>query len=107
MDSGGVDMNDVFKMLIALIFVVALMGGLSLLIRRLGLAGAAAELTKAKRLKVTERLMLDTRRQAILLARDGQEHLVILGPGGETVIEHNITPPLTEDTAHAAKTKKS
>lgn len=46
-----------------------------------------------KRLAVIESLSLDPRRRLVILRKDGIEHLVLLGPGGDIVIERASTPP--------------
>lgn len=75
----------------ALILVLGLMGGAALLARRLGLAGPRAEnASEDRRLSIVESLPLDARRRAVILRRDDAEHLVILGPTGETVVEKGI-----------------
>ncbi len=75
----------------ALLFVLALMGGLWLFLKRLGLNGPMiVQAPSKRRLKIIEILPLDVRRKAILLRRDDKEHLVILGPTGETVVEIGI-----------------
>ncbi len=73
----------------ALLFVLALMGGLALLVRRFG---GNHPLTAAhrRRLKIIEVLPLDARRKAVLLKRDDKEHLVILGANSEVVVESGI-----------------
>jgi flagellar protein FliO/FliZ len=82
--------TDYIKFFAALIFVLGLMGGLALVLKRIGLGPASMIPADKRRLKVLEILPLDARRKAVLLARDGAEHLVILGPAGETVVETNI-----------------
>ena len=82
--------TDYLKFFAALIFVLGLMGGLALVLKRLNLGAASMIPADKRRLKVIEILPLDARRKAVLLARDGAEHLVILGPTGETVVETNI-----------------
>ena len=84
------DSTQYFKFLFAFIFVLGLMGGLSLILKRIGFGAASMIPADKRRLKVIEILPLDARRKAVLLARDGAEHLVILGPTGETVVEANI-----------------
>lgn len=83
---------ELFRMLAALAFVLALMGGLALLLKRLGLSGVQAANPGKRRLKVVEGLALDSRRRLVLIQRDDKQHLVILGPTGETVVETNIKP---------------
>ena len=52
---------------------------------RLGLA--------TNRLRVVEVRGIDARRRLVLVRRDGVEHLVLLGPNSETVVETGIVPP--------------
>ena len=84
--------HELLRMLAALVFVLALMGGLAFLLRRLGLAGPVMASGKAARLNVVESLPLDGRRRLVMIRRDDKEHLVILGPNSETVIETGIAP---------------
>lgn len=83
---------QILRLLAALAFVLALMGGLALLLKRLGLAGATAPTPQKRRLKIIETLSLDTRRRLVIIQRDDKQHLVILGPTGETVVENDIEP---------------
>ncbi len=92
MDQFG-DAPSLFKMLFALAFVVALMGGLALLLKRLGLSGALPASKGGSRLKLLESLPLDARRRLVLLQRDNIQHLLILGASTEIVIETGIVPP--------------
>lgn len=73
----------------AMVFVLALMGGLAFALRRFG-QGRALTAAGKRRLKVIEILPLDARRRAVILKRDDREHLIILGATGETVVETNI-----------------
>lgn len=100
-----IDQLPIFvRMVISLIIVIALMGGLAMIIKHLGLANVAALAQgQQSRLSVLERHPLDPRRQLVLIQRDDQQHLVILGVDGETVIETNIK---TVKSKNAAKPKK-
>ncbi|HNQ92147.1 MAG TPA: flagellar biosynthetic protein FliO [Alphaproteobacteria bacterium] len=90
--------TEILRFLASLIFVLALMGGLWILLRKLGLNGPSMMTPVAKRrMKVVEVLPLDPRRKAILLRRDDTDHLVILGPSGETVVETQIPAKADED----------
>lgn len=84
------------RFLLAMIFVLSLMGGLWLILRKLGLSGPIVQTPGKRRLKIIETLSIDTRRRAVILQRDNIQHLVILGPTGETVIETNIPAPEDE-----------
>ena len=90
--------TDILRFLASLIFVLALMGGLWLALRKLGLSGTSMISSAGKRrLKVVEILPIDPRRKAIILRRDDTEHLVILGPSSETVVETQIPAKADED----------
>ena len=84
------DWTDYLRFIAALLFVLALMGGLWLLLKRLGLSGVQLGNGQQRRLKIIETLPIDARRRAIILQRDNRQHLVILGPTGETVVESDI-----------------
>lgn len=84
--------TDLLKMLAALVFVISLMGGLAIVLKRLGLGGPVASGPSQKRLKLVEVTPLDGRRRLVLLQRDDVQHLVILSPTTETVIETGIQP---------------
>ena len=84
------EMYDYLKFIAALLFVLGLMGGLALFLKRIGLGGPSMMAANKRRLKIIEILHIDARRKAVLMTCDDQEHLVILGVNGETVIESNI-----------------
>ncbi|MHC8509170.1 MAG: flagellar biosynthetic protein FliO [Rhodospirillales bacterium] len=84
--------TDILQAALALVIVLGLIGLCALAARRLGLGGArgAARFGRDRRLSVIETLALDPRRRLVLLRRDETEHLVILGPNGETVVERGV-----------------
>ena len=81
--------SQLLRFVFALVFVLSLMGGLALALRYVRDKYQLAPGGK-KRLRITESLQLDSRRRAVILKRDGREHLVILGASSETVIESGI-----------------
>lgn len=81
---------DFMKYFAALALVLGMMGGLALILRKIGLGNVGVVTPDKRRLSVVEALPLDPRRKALILRRDDQEHLVILGPNGETVVETGI-----------------
>lgn len=85
-----IDFPQILRMIAAMAFVLALMFGLSALIRKLNLNEAGPKGGKNKRLKIVETLSLDSRRRAVILSCDDAEHLVILNANGETVVENNL-----------------
>ncbi len=83
-------LTGIVKLLGALIFVVALMGGFALLLKKFGLGNAALASRAGKRMKLVEVMTIDARRKAVILECDDEQHLVILGPTGDTVVKNNI-----------------
>jgi flagellar protein FliO/FliZ len=90
MDLGAV---DYVRYLLALVIVLGLIGGLAVLGRRLGFGDQGALRSGRRRLAVVESLMVDGKRRLVLLRRDSAEHLVLLGPGADVVIETHIATP--------------
>jgi len=86
------DMDGYLRFVLALIFVIALIGVLAVLARRLGL-GFPAGTTKFsanRRVQVVEVSPLDSRRKLVLVRRDDVEHLLVISPTSEVVIEQGI-----------------
>ncbi len=83
---------DVYlQFVIALALVLALIGGLAWAARRFGIGGQLTPNTgKSSRLFVVEVKVLDPRRKLVLLRRDGCEHLVLLGPNQDLLLESAI-----------------
>ena len=84
------DLPEVLRIVFALIFVLALMGGLALLLKRLGLSTGTTQNTAKRRLRIIEALPIDHRRRAVILECDDKQHLVILGTNGETLVDSNL-----------------
>ena len=78
------------KFLLALVFVLALIGLLAWAARRFGLGSRLAAAGTARRLAVVEVLPLDARHKLVLLRCDGREHLVLLGAGHDLLLEGGI-----------------
>ncbi|MEM7650772.1 MAG: flagellar biosynthetic protein FliO [Pseudomonadota bacterium] len=97
MDSVAGEWPALVKMFAALFFVLGLMGGLSLILKKLGLSGPAVKAGQKSRLSLIESIPLDNRRRLAIIQRDDVQHLVILGPNGETVIETGL-PPVNNDS---------
>ncbi len=85
------DLVEPLQFVFALAAVLALIGLLAVAARRFGLAGAVSR-SSGRRLAIVEAMALDGRRRLVLLRRDDLEHLIILGPSGETVVESRIEP---------------
>ncbi len=84
------DVYDYIKFFAAFALVMGLMAGLALILKKLNLGNIGITPDSKRRIKIVETLPLDARRKAVLIRRDDVDHLVILGPSGETVVETNI-----------------
>lgn len=88
------DLGLYMQFVLALVFVLALIGVLAVMARRFGFGYATpAKGGRRRRLSVSEIVPLDAKRKLVLLRRDSIEHLVILGPTSETVVETAIAVP--------------
>ena len=96
------DFDVYIRFMLALVLVLALIGGLAWAARRFGFGG---QLTpnrgKSPRLSVVEVRVLDSRRKLVLLRRDGCEHLVLRGPHQDLLLESAIQAP--RDAADPAR----
>ncbi|MBI1300120.1 MAG: hypothetical protein GC137_00540 [Alphaproteobacteria bacterium] len=96
------DLPQFVKLVLSLAIVVGLMGGFAFLLKKLGIATEAhMKSGQENRLKIIESIPLDARRRLVIIRRDNQDHLVILGPNSETVLETNIP---AVDQSHKSKT---
>ena len=85
------DYTNIAQAFLALIFVLGLIGVVAVVARRLGLGVPTPTLrTKNKRVTVVEVTIIDSKRRLVLVRRDDQEHLILLSPTSELVIEQNI-----------------
>ncbi len=84
-----------FRFLLALVFVLALIGACAWLAKRFGFgirtgSNALGMRGRNARLGIVEIQSLDARRKLVLVRRDDVEHLLVLGATGETLVESNI-----------------
>ena len=93
------EFSSYLRFLLALIFVIGLIGVFSVMARRMGLGFPTTAIKKSagRRLSVEEVVPLDGRRRMVLIRRDDTEHLILLGPNSETVVENNIKAPPDQD----------
>ena len=83
--------SDYIRFVVALVFVLALIGLLSWLVRRFGFGGRlVTPRSKGRRLQVVEATTLDSKRRVVLLRRDQTEHLIVIGGESDLVIETGI-----------------
>ncbi len=82
------------RFLAVLVLVLVLIAMCAWAARRFGLGGAlAATKGGSKRLAIVEVKVIDARRKLVLLSCDTKEHLVLLGPNQDLLIESGIAPP--------------
>jgi flagellar protein FliO/FliZ len=87
------DASLYLRAVFSLIFVIGLMLVLFWLVRRFDILKFKA-FGGARRLGLVETFALDSRRRLVLIRRDTVEHLLVLGPAGETLIETITSVPL-------------
>ena len=86
-----------FKFLLALVFVLGLIGLMAWGARRFGVLRATVRPGNGKRrLEIIEIAPIDSKRRLLLVRRDGTDHLLLLGATSDLVIETGITPPPEE-----------
>ena len=83
-----------FKFLLALVFVLCLIGLLAWGMRRFGiLRGTIRTGNGKRRVEIVEIAPIDSKRKLMLVRRDRTEHLLLLGATGDVVIETGIAAP--------------
>ena len=83
--------GDYMRFLVALIFVLALLGVFAWLIRRFELGGRlTARRGQGRRIGIVEVTAIDSKRRMVLVRRDRTEHLLLLGGNTDVVIERGI-----------------
>lgn len=88
------DLGLYLRFVVALLFVLALIGAIAWAARRFGLGSRLTPNTgRERRLDVVEVSTLDARRKLVLLRRDDTEHLVLLGPSQDLLVERGIPAP--------------
>ena len=81
------------RFILALVLVLGLIALLAFAARRFGLAARTTGARAGRRLAISEILAVDARRRLVLFRRDDVEHLVLLGPTQDLLIESLPAPP--------------
>ncbi len=85
------DFTTYMRFVLALLFVLALIGILVVVARRFGFGYATPSKTgHSRRLSIVEVMPVDTKRRLVLIRRDNREHLILLGQTSEILIEDGI-----------------
>ncbi len=98
--------SQILKFSAALVFVLALMGGLALMMRKFG-GGHPMTAPHKRRLKVVESLTIGPKHKAVLIKRDDKEHLVVLGANSELLVESNIESQQDAEVIPLKKNEKA
>ncbi|HZH27255.1 MAG TPA: flagellar biosynthetic protein FliO [Azospirillaceae bacterium] len=85
------DASDYLRFAAALVAVLALIALCGLAARRWG--GTALPAARNRRVRVVEVVPVDARRRLLLVRRDDVEHLLLLGPTQDLLVEPAIKPP--------------
>ncbi|MEE2760979.1 MAG: flagellar biosynthetic protein FliO [Pseudomonadota bacterium] len=92
---------DYMKFLMALIFVLGLIWGLTLAAKHFGFGNRGpVQRGAAKRLSIVDTMVLDPKRRVVIVRVDETEHLLLLGQSGEQVINPNLTASPAGTIAH-------
>lgn len=103
------DLASYLRFAAALVLVLGLIGVAAWAARRFGFVkGLPMAGGRGRRLDVVEVGAIDTKRRLVLVRRDGVEHLLLLGPAGDTVVESGIAaPPKAPEAARRPGTAKA
>lgn len=86
-----IEAADYLRFALALIFVLALIGLASWLMRRFGPGSRiSGGRNGGRRIGVVEAAAIDAKRRLVLVRRDDAEHLLLIGGGTDLVVESGI-----------------
>jgi len=85
------EIADYLRFVFALAFVVALIFLLAFIGKRYGMGYRNVSRAGKRRLAISEIMPLDNKRRLVLVKRDDQEHLLVIGGETDLVVEKNIT----------------
>lgn len=91
------DFLDVLKFIAALALVLSLIGGCAWAANRLNLLSGIGRRSGTPRLSVRESLILDAKHRLMIVASDDREHVLLLGPSGDLVVESGPALPVQLD----------
>lgn len=91
------ELTSYMRTMAALVLVLGMILAVLWLLRRFGVPGMVPRQMSTRRLRVVESAAVDSRRRLVLLRRDDKEHLVLVGPDGDLLIETGIAAPSGEE----------
>ena len=93
MTAGDPEALSWLRVVLAFAAVFALMVGLGLVlkfVKERGLVMPGMDSKTARRLQIVETLPLDIKRRLVIVRCDGDEHLLLLGPDRDIVVETHL-----------------
>ncbi len=81
---------SILRFVLAFAFVLGLIGLFAVGLKRFSGRLPGMKLGGAGRLKVVEMAYVSPRHRLVLISRDGVEHLLLIGPDSQTVVETGI-----------------
>jgi len=99
------DFSQYFRFLFALIFVIGLIGVIAVMVRRMGFGSPTSIIKRhgERRLDIVEVMPLEGRRKLMIIRRDNREHLLMISPASELLIESFDKPATTDITPSPPK----
>lgn len=82
------DLINIARFVLSFVVVIGLIGGLAWVLRRYGTGRISA--SSKGRLGVVEVATVDAKRRLVLVRRDAVEHLILISPTTETIVETGI-----------------
>ena len=101
------DFDSYVRFVLALVFVLGLIGLMAWLAKRFGMAPRVKRTSSERRLQIVETAALDGKRRLLLVRRDDTEHLLMLGATGDVVVESGIVAPVESKTAAGGPVRMS
>lgn len=95
------DGESYLRFVLALVLVLGLLALAAFLLRR---SGIAPKMGRGRRLSTVESLALGPRHRLVLVRRDAVEHLLLIGPQGDVVVEAGIGSTAQRSQAPARET---
>lgn len=95
------EFSTYLRFILVLVFVLGLVFLLAWVLKRFGYGGAVGK-AQGRRLRIVETALLGPKHRLVLIRRDNVEHLLVLGPTNEAVVETGIMPPATPQAAAPA-----
>lgn len=88
------DLTLYLRFLLALVFVIGLIGAFAYVAQRFGIGGRmVAKSSGRRRLSILEVQPVDARHKLVLLRRDGTDHLLLIGQNQPLLVEGGIRTP--------------